>query len=163
MKRIFCGLLTLILSASAVAQQLTGYVENVMLLPAHIILPAKLDTGAATSSLNVKHIQIFTHHALQYVTFDIYAHKKLFKHAVYPLVKIISIKNRASETSTGNSTKRPMINMSFCLGQQTKTIAVNLVNRDAFQYPFLLGRQAMRQFDLRIAPGKKYLTSLNCT
>jgi hypothetical protein len=162
MKKLLYSLFLLTLSASALSQQLAGYVEKVLLLPENIILPAKLDTGAATSSLNVKHIKVFTRHANQFVAFDIYAQKKLLKHTAYPLVKIISIKNRASETVAPNSAKRPLINMKVCLGQQKKTIAVNLVNRDAFEYPFLLGRQGMREFDLSIAPGKKYLTSLNC-
>jgi hypothetical protein len=154
----------MLMSVSAVAGNTNGYLEKVMLLPDNIVLDAKLDSGAATSSLNVKHVKIFKKNTQQWVAFDIYAKQKLLKHDAYPLLKMISIKNRASEnTGSYQEDKRPLIAMRICLGQQVKTVAVNLMDRQNFNYPFLFGRQAMRQFNILMNPSKKYLNPLKCS
>ncbi|MES2218892.1 MAG: ATP-dependent zinc protease [Pseudomonadota bacterium] len=139
-----------------------GYIEKVMLLPDHISFDAKLDTGAATSSLNVRKIKIFKRHGEQWVAFDIYNNDSLVKHATYRLLKIISIKKRTSEIQSTKVDKRPLIEMQFCLGDEVSYIKVNLVDRQNFAYPFLLGREAMHKFNVTINPAKKYLNPLKC-
>lgn len=138
---------------------LHGYIEKVMLLPNHVILNAKLDTGAATSSLNVKDVKTFQKQGQTWVKFDIYNKTLLVKNASYPLLKMISIKQRAHEQTED---KRPLIAMEFCLGNKKRLIQVNLMDRQDFDYPFLLGREAMRKFNIVVDPSKKYLNPLKC-
>jgi hypothetical protein len=154
--------LSLFLSNPTHAATTNGYIEKVMLLPDHITLEAKLDTGAATSSLNVRNIKLFKKQNQTWVAFDIYNKTTRVKHATYPLLKMISIKNRASETTGASVDKRPLISMQVCLGHAASNIEVNLMDRKNFAYPFLLGRQAMHKFNVAINPGKKYLNPLNC-
>jgi hypothetical protein len=86
MKKIIllCSLIFLN-STGALAGTTNGYVEKVMLLPDKIVLNAKLDTGAATSSLNVKHIKYLQKNGQQWVAFDIYNKHILLKHDSYRL------------------------------------------------------------------------------
>ena len=74
----------------------------------------------------------------------------------------MNIKNRAEETLASRtklirqSIKRPVVLMAVKLGNQTKTIRVNLTNRKHFIYPMLLGREAIVAFNGIINPYQRY-------
>jgi hypothetical protein len=73
------------------------------------------------------------------------------------------MKNRASESpDQQQEDKRPLIAMQICLGHQVNIIKVNLMDRQNFNYSFLFGREAMRQFKIVMDPSKKYLNPLKC-
>ncbi|CAM4385426.1 MAG: hypothetical protein LEGION0403_FIIPPAGN_02608 [Legionella sp.] len=48
--------------------------------------------------------------------------------------------------------KRPVVLLAIQLGDQVKTIKVNLTNRKRFNYPLLLGRDAIIAFNGAIDP-----------
>jgi len=144
-------------TVAASKQSLNGYLERVMLLPERISLTAKLDTGADLSSLDAQHIRITEDEKQKRVEFDVYENRTLIKHLSYPLLKMIYIKNRSGEMATNSQvTERPMIEMDVCLGNKTAKIKVNLTDRTKFSYPFLLGREAMKKFNVLIDPTKKF-------
>ena len=76
-----------------------------------------------------------------------------------PLARISEIKSRAEEQGAASSpapVKRPVVDMQLCLGNQLRTVEVNLTDRSHFDYPLLIGTSALREFDVAINPAQRY-------
>ncbi|MDR3477830.1 MAG: RimK/LysX family protein [Gammaproteobacteria bacterium] len=142
------------------ALSIKGYVEDILIMPDNILLSAKLDSGADTSSLNAQHIRISKRSGQDWVEFDV-LDKNTVHHLSYIVLKKVSIKNRSGEiTNTAQAASRPLIAMDVCLGGRIEKIKVNLVDRSQFKYPFLLGREALAQYDVLIDPKSRYKNSV---
>jgi hypothetical protein len=55
-----------------------------------------------------------------------------------------------------NYTARPVIELDICMGTALRSIEVNLTDRSAFQYPLLIGSEALKRFDALVDPSLKY-------
>ena len=44
----------------------------------------------------------------------------------------------------------------MCMGKAKRSIEVNLTDRSAFQYPLLIGSDALARFDALVDPSLKY-------
>ena len=76
-----------------------------------------------------------------------------------PLARISKIKRRAGDFDPQEEktyTARPVIELRVCLGTRERTIEVNLTDRSAFQYPLLIGSEALKQFEALVDPSLKY-------
>ena len=76
-----------------------------------------------------------------------------------PLARISKIKRRAGDIDSEEGktyTARPVIELRVCMGKTLGTIEVNLTDRSAFQYPLLIGSDALKHFDALIDPNLKY-------
>lgn len=132
-----------------------GWVEWVSLpdfnLPA---IKAKVDTGAATSSLHAYKIKYITKEKIKYVKFEVHPiqrNNKIKKTCIAPLLGV-----RLVRSSSGEQKKRPVILTSLKIGSAHWTIELNLTNRDPMGMRMLLGRQAI--FDkCLISPTHKFL------
>ncbi|KTC12903.1 hypothetical protein AO390_26700 [Pseudomonas marginalis ICMP 11289] len=51
---------------------------------------------------------------------------------------------------------RPVIILTVCMGEASRTTEVNLTDRSAFQFPFLIGSEALTRFDATINPALRY-------
>ena len=49
-----------------------------------------------------------------------------------------------------------MIELAICMGKTLRSIEVNLTDRSAFQYPLLIGSEALKRFNALIDPNLKY-------
>lgn len=49
-----------------------------------------------------------------------------------------------------------MIEMPICLGEEERTIEVNLTDRSTFSYPLLIGASAMRDLGAAVDPAERY-------
>lgn len=126
--------------AAAVRKDIFGWVERVLVGDSQLELQAKLDTGADTSSIHATGIRRFrSANRRLWVEFrlaDVVAGRTVrFKKR---LVRYAYIKEHE-----GPSQKRPVVNLTVCLGDHEKEIEVSLVDRSGFQYPVLLGRNAL--------------------
>lgn len=161
--KAFSFLLTFIASvllfASSVAAQhkdLVGWVEKVRLHPGSLLVHAKLDTGAKTSSLNAQQVTEFTQGGERWVRFDLInrdGDRVKFERKVERTAKI----KRPPEESEG----RLVIRMGICLGNIYKEAEVNLVDRTGFNYPMLLGRSFM-EGSFIIDPSATYTSEPHC-
>ncbi|WP_447744914.1 retropepsin-like aspartic peptidase RloA2 [Pseudomonas nicosulfuronedens] len=150
--------------ALAAETKIYGRYEWVSLPELDQTLQAKMDTGAYTSSLSAKDIQIFQRDGEDWVRFklatkdggdSVYEHK---------LSRISKIKNRSEtggedeeeEASPGLS-QRPVIELPVCLGGDQRTIEVNLTDRSHFNYPFLMGTKGLRKFHVAVDPGERFV------
>jgi len=121
---------------------------------------AKMDTGAMTSSLSAKDIERFKRDGDDWVRFRLAtkdADPTLFEQ---PLTRVALIKNRAEEGDEPNSSptmaERPVIDMEICVGNESRTIEVNLADRSHFDYPLLIGAAAMRKLGAAVNPAQRY-------
>lgn len=117
-----------------------GYVERVIISNKGFDLKARLDTGAQTSSLDAHNIRRFRRGDRRYVRFDIKdPDSGEFVTLERPLVRIVRIRQHEGEWM-----RRPVVEMSICLGHLLQVVEVSLTPRTEFIYPLLIGRSAMR-------------------
>lgn len=136
-----------------------GYVEKVTLLGKNLTLPAKLDTGAKSASLNAVDIQEIDINGIPYLRFTVPTKNGDIQFECEYIGKV-RIKARSGEASSTNSKlkvlRRPIVLMHLQLGDKARAIQVNLTNRKQFNYPLLLGRDAIKDFDGIIDPALSF-------
>lgn len=157
---LFCLLFGLAGTSAAEQKTIHGLNEYIHIADFDLELPAKLDTGAVTASLSAQHIQRFERDGETWVRFqlpDAGAESPLIER---PVSRISRIKRRAGDYDPEegkNYTARPVIELQICMGGNLRTIEVNLTDRSAFQYPFLMGSDALAEFAAVVDPSLKYV------
>jgi hypothetical protein len=133
-------------AASASAQTATGspdpgpphagVIETATIYPGSIKLKAKLDTGARTTSLGVLSYKIDSWQGKDIVEFTIQLPDGSRQTLSRPLHRISYVKERGRE-----STGRPVVLMTVCVGNLVRQTQVNLQDRTNFNYALLIGRR----------------------
>ncbi len=110
-----------------------GEVEEVILIPWGVRLPARIDTGAATSSLDARELKVK----------DNMAEFKLPKR--YGALELhLPVKQWQSIRSADFKERRPVVEITFCMGPKIVCVEVNLNDRSTVKYPLILGRNALK-------------------
>lgn len=120
--------------------QLRGWLETSSIPAVKERAKAKLDTGAKTSSINAEIIKTFKRDKKQFVLFRVDLDKKHKVTLEREIVRWTKIKNKLDPDKP---IKRPVVNMSFCIGSQLLKGETNLTDRDHFNYPILIGRNML--------------------
>lgn len=121
-----------------VKKKIIGAVENVRLIPPNVVLKARIDTGAKTTSIDARNITPFEHEGKQWVRFDCVSGKIV--HAIEKkVISTVQIKRHGKSPQT-----RFVVKMRITLGDVSRLVDVNLNNRDAYTYPILIGRNFLR-------------------
>ncbi|MFQ5848797.1 MAG: ATP-dependent zinc protease [Candidatus Methylomirabilales bacterium] len=110
-----------------------GAVEDVILLPWNVRLPARIDTGARRSSLDARDLMVHDNEVV-FTLPDQYGGLEL---------RLPIIDWRVFRSSLGRQ-RRPVVEMELCLGSKRFRTQVALADRSRVQYPFLVGRLALR-------------------
>jgi len=105
-----------------------GAVEEVILLPWGIRLPARIDTGAAKSSLDARGLTIRD---------GIAAFELPEKHGGLQL-RLPIVEWRHILSPEGRE-RRPVVELEFCIGSKRIRDKVNLANRSFVKYPLIIG------------------------
>jgi len=111
-----------------------GEVENVVLLPWGLRIPARIDTGAATSSLDARELKIK----------DGIAEFKLPPQCGDILVRVPVLGWKEIRSSEAHE-RRPVVELDVCLGPRRMHIRVNLNDRSRVKYPLILGRNVLKE------------------
>ena len=111
-----------------------GLVEEVVLLPWGIKIPARIDTGATTSSLDARELTIKENMA-EFKLPEKYGGLQLR----LPIVDWRTIR------SAGARGKRPIVEIELCVGPKHIRARVNLTDRSQVKYPLILGRNVLRK------------------
>jgi len=120
--------------AEAKAGILIGAVEDVVLLPWGVKLPARVDTGASMTSLGVRGLTVEKN----------VAHFRLPEEYGNTLIRLPVL--RYSEVrSPHHRQRRPVVRIELCVGSKRFRVDANLTNRDHLEYPLLLGRNVLSQ------------------
>ena len=117
---------------SEAAKITLGVVEDILLSPWGISFAARIDTGADLSSLDARDITVRNNVA------DFTLGKRWGSRRIQlPVVEWTQV-----QTAMGIE-KRPVVEISICLGPKHFTTLATLKNRSEMIYPFLVGRSAL--------------------
>jgi hypothetical protein len=111
-----------------------GEIEDVILLPWGVKLPARIDTGAALSSLDARDLKVEGGFA-EFRLSKKYGGMQLH----LPIVDWLTI--RSSEASE----ERPIVEVELCIGSKRVRTRVNLNDRSTVKYPLLIGRNTLKE------------------
>ncbi len=128
------------ISAKKVASDrvVLGRVEWVTISSQNIRVKARIDSGAATSSIHATKIEEKTMDGKRYVQFETLDEDN----KPYVLLKEV-IKSARIKSATGGMESRYVVSMKINIGNQDHDIKVNLTNRDHMKYKFLVGRNLL--------------------
>jgi hypothetical protein len=111
-----------------------GTVEDVLLLPWRVKLPARIDTGAAKSSLDARELKVHEDRA-EFKLPRTYGGLQL---------DLRIIEWRHVRTPEGLE-RRPIVELEICLGSKRIRTLVNLTDRSMVKYPLILGRNFLKE------------------
>jgi hypothetical protein len=110
-----------------------GEVEDVVLMPWRVKLPARIDTGAATSSLDARDLKVKNNMA-EFKLPKKYGGLQLR----LPVVGWLDVR------SADFKEKRPVVEIMFCLGPKLIHTQVTLNDRSTVRYPLIIGRNVLK-------------------
>lgn len=110
-----------------------GEVEEVILLPWRVKLPARIDTGAATSSLDARDLKVK----------DNVAEFKLPKKngGLSLRLPVVGWQDIRSAEFTE---QRPVVEVTLCIGPRLIHTQVTLNDRSSVRYPLIIGRNVLK-------------------
>lgn len=116
-------------------------------------LPAKIDSGARTSSLHATHIRIIGAGDDRRVSFRVRkgrtSRSRVFDMPLY--------ENRIVRSSNGALEDRPVIRTPLVLGDITQLVEITLTHRGTMAFPMLVGRSTLKRHFL-VNCRRKYAT-----
>lgn len=112
-----------------------GLEENAELPDLNLQMTAKLDTGAANTSVDARNIQRFERDSKQWVKFDLHRTSKGSVPMELPVKEFIRIKRPGLK-----AIERPVVSMVITIGEITQPVLITLTDREKYQYPLLIGR-----------------------
>jgi len=127
-----------------------GGIEEVVLLPWGVRLPARIDTGAAKSSLDAQDLKVQD---------DMVEFKLPKKHGGLKL-RLPIIEWRHVRTPEGLE-PRPIVALEICLGSRRIRTEVNLADRSMVKYPLILGRNFLKE-DYMVDVKRRKTAPPNC-
>jgi hypothetical protein len=146
----FDGVQSPMSAGSQAAKVTVGEVEDVILAPSGISLPARIDTGAEISSLDARDIVVRNN----------FAEFNLGKRYGGSRFQLPFVGWRYVRTAMGTE-KRPVVEISVCLGPKLFRTHATLRDRSAMGYPFLVGRSALNGSFL-VDPSRARAAQPNC-
>ena len=114
-----------------------GRVERVWIAGANIVLRAKIDTGARTTSLHTTKIETFKRRAKDWVRFSILNKDGKPITLERKVLKFQKIKKKHSS----DLDVRPVVLLGLCISDVYRLSQVNLFDRGKFAFPVLIGRR----------------------
>ncbi len=133
-----------------------GEVEKFYLAVPGLILDARIDSGATTSSLHATNIQRFERDGEDWVRFNI-LNPQSGKEIT--LERELSRNARILQSNTDGAERRPVVELPFVIGNHHQTAEFTLSDRSHLTYPVLLGRNVLRDVML-IDVGRENVTTL---
>lgn len=119
-----------------------GWVETIKLMPEDTALKARLDTGAQTSTMDARNIVRIKKNNERWVQYDVMvADPATGKELRLPFERKIE---RVLKFHSANGVERsPVVLMDVCLGNKVYREQFSLRDRQAQEYPVLLGRRSL--------------------
>lgn len=160
------AILTLVLlpaafACSASQKNIIGWVEKGMIMHWGVVTKMKLDTGALTSSMQAEDIKEFKKDGEKWVRFqvDVKDDSDNDKQAVKTFER--KIQRRVKIRGAGGVDHRVAVLMEICVGHKVYAEQFTLRDRDAFNYPVLLGRRTIKHLGL-IDVDRTFVTTPSC-
>ncbi|WP_411793590.1 ATP-dependent zinc protease [Halomonas sp. A29] len=124
-----------------------GWIEKSTLEPWGVEVKAKLDSGALTSSLDARDIEVFDKEGEEWVRFrleltDEASGEPFEEELEMPLYRDIRVRG------AGGRDERPVVLMKVCMGDTVYEEQFSLRDRGEMHYPLLLGRRSIGHLGL---------------
>ncbi len=128
-------------SSKASSKLLVGELEQVWLQNLELALPARIDTGAETASLDARNIELFERDGRRWVRFEI-----LLPDTGEPLLIERKLKRMVAiiQSNTAEAERRPVIKLGVTIGSISQTAEFTLSNRSHLDYQLLIGRNILQ-------------------
>ena len=138
-----CGQLERDLSGSGdlLNKLVVGTNEPVALIDLGLVLDARIDTGATTSSLDARAIELFERDGEEWVRFKV-EHPETGE--LIPLERQRVRGVRIVQSSTEEAERRPVVQLQMTLGPHTQLAEFTLTSRRHLESPLLIGRNILR-------------------
>ena len=111
-----------------------GSLEHMSLESTGLNLTARIDTGAVTSSLDARDIEVFTRNKADWVRFKTPDTKGELITMEQPVTRFVQIKRHGLENQ-----RRPVITMDARIGNIKRPTQFTLRSRESYDYPILVG------------------------
>lgn len=133
------------------AKLMVGQLEQVWLQNLQLALPARIDTGAETASLDARNIELFERDGRRWVRFEI-LHPETgeaiqMERKLKRMVAII-------QSNTTDSERRPVIKLGVTIGHISQTAEFTLSDRSHLDYQLLIGRNILQDVMVVDVSGK---------
>ncbi len=134
---------------------IVGWREVVALPELGVIgIPAKIDTGARTSSLHAVNIDLFDRDGEEVARFDLdFGGGQPYRHC-----EAVRVAHRFITSSNGVAEERLIVKTMLAMGGEPFRVEFSLADRSDMVFPMLVGRTALKGRFL-VNPGRSYLVS----
>ncbi|MBC8339494.1 MAG: ATP-dependent zinc protease [Alphaproteobacteria bacterium] len=153
---VFAAVASLSFSANGAERQVVGYIEEVRIFPGDLHFMAKVDTGARTSSIDVRDPLVFERDGREWVRFSINNKDGETVSLERPVVRTPKVRRSGTAKQV-----RYVVRLGICLGNYFKNADVNLNDRTGMSYKLLIGRLFLSD-QFFVDSSKKNLTKPNC-
>jgi len=133
-----------------------GEVEKFFLAVPGVVLDARIDSGATTSSLDATNIKRFERDGDNWVRFEI---KHPESGEPVTLERKLIRDARIIQGNSEKADRRPVVELPFVIGDHRQSAEFTLNDRSHLTYPVLIGRNVLRDVML-IDVGREYVTTL---
>ena len=120
---------------------IVGQREQVWLQDLQLALPARIDTGAETASLDARNIELFERNGKNWVRFEI-VHPETGK--PLPLERRLKRTAMIVQANSTEAERRPVIKLGITIGEISQSAEFNLSNRSHLDYQMLVGRNILK-------------------
>ena len=117
-----------------------GAVEWALVEPSNLIMEARIDTGAETSSIHAENIRLVEKDGKRYVQFSL-LNRETGEHI--PLERRLHRRIVVKQNTDAPPDRRYVVRMWVTLGASRIWLDVSLSDRDDFEYELLLGRNML--------------------
>lgn len=122
-------------------KMVVGQREQVWLQDLQLTLPARIDTGAETASLDARNIELFERNSRRWVRFEI-----VHPQSNEPIELERKLERMALIIQSNNSEpeRRPVIKLGLTVGHVSQSAEFTLSNRGHLDYQVLIGRNILQ-------------------
>jgi len=118
---------------------LFGQTEFITILPHRFRLPARIDTGATTSSIHALDIKRFERDGKKWVRFTLVGPDGRKYRMEKPWLRTIEVKRHGTRQQV-----RPVVKLKVRMGPLEIPTQFSLTDRSQFKYPVLIGRSLLQ-------------------
>ncbi len=116
-----------------------GENEFVYVREANALIEARIDTGAAISSISAKNITMFERNGKKWYRFNIEANDRMIL-VEAPFVRFSEIRQSAAESTI----KRVVVSLNVKIGEYSGAAEFTLIDRSLMQFALLIGRNLIQ-------------------
>lgn len=137
-----------------------GWVEKAVVIPLGVTVKVKLDSGALTSSMDARNIEVYKKGEKRWVRFRLHLEdensgEEFYRDMDLPVKRLVRLRG------AGGMDRRPVVVLPLCIGDRVYEEQFTLRDRDNMLYPVLIGRRTIK--DLGILDVRRtFITQPSC-